>query len=87
MHSEIELTREVEAIQIPSGDKVLLPAGIKVIITQSLGGSYTVATEQGKGLDYALTPAILLLAFYNKFSYLPIKINLFFIDSLQSTIL
>ena len=47
MHSEIELTREVEAIQIPSGDMVLLPAGIKVIITQSLGGSYTVATEQG----------------------------------------
>ena len=47
MHSEIELTREVEAIQIPSGDTVVLPAGVKVIITQSLGGSYTVATEQG----------------------------------------
>lgn len=47
MHSEIELTREVEAIQIPSGDTVVLPAGLKVIITQSLGGSYTVATEQG----------------------------------------
>ena len=47
MHSEIELTREVEAIQIPSGDTVVLPAGTKVIITQSLGGSYTVATEHG----------------------------------------
>lgn len=47
MHSEIELTREVEAIQIPSGDTVLLPAGTRVIITQSLGGSYTVATDQG----------------------------------------
>ena len=47
MHSEIELTREVEAIQIPSGDMITLPIGMKVIITQSLGGSYTVATEQG----------------------------------------
>ncbi len=47
MHSEIELTREVEAIQIPSGDTIVLPLGLKVIITQSLGGTYTVATEQG----------------------------------------
>lgn len=47
MQTEIELSREVEAIQIPSGDTVVLPAGIRVIITQSLGGSYTVATEQG----------------------------------------
>jgi probable FeS assembly SUF system protein SufT len=47
MHSEIELRREVEAIQIPSGDTVMLPAGTRVIITQSLGGSYTIATDQG----------------------------------------
>ena len=47
MHSEIELRREVEAIQIPSGDTIMLPAGTRVIITQSLGGSYTVATDQG----------------------------------------
>ena len=47
MHSEIELTREVEAIQIPSGDTITLPAGTRVIITQSLGGSYTVATDHG----------------------------------------
>ncbi|MDB6133013.1 MAG: hypothetical protein JWM59_1256 [Verrucomicrobiales bacterium] len=45
--TEIELGREVEAIQIPSGDTIVLPAGIRVIITQSLGGSYTVATEHG----------------------------------------
>ena len=38
---------EVEAIQIPSGDTFKLPAGTKVIITQSLGGTYTVATDQG----------------------------------------
>ena len=47
MHSEIELKRQVEAIQIPSGDTIVLPAGLKVFITQSLGGSYTVATDQG----------------------------------------
>lgn len=47
MHQEIELKREIEAIQIPSGDSISLPAGTRVIITQSLGGTYTVATEQG----------------------------------------
>ena len=47
MHCELELKREVEAIQIPSGDTITLPAGTRVIITQSLGGSYTVATDHG----------------------------------------
>ncbi|MEX2580594.1 MAG: putative Fe-S cluster assembly protein SufT [Verrucomicrobiales bacterium] len=47
MHEEIELTREVDAIQIPSGDLVHLPAGTKVMITQALGGTYTVATQSG----------------------------------------
>lgn len=47
MHNEIELSREVEAIQIPSGDTIVLPAGTRVIITQSLGGTYTVATDHG----------------------------------------
>jgi probable FeS assembly SUF system protein SufT len=47
MHQEITLSREVEAIQIPSGDLISLPAGIKVMITQALGGTYTVATPQG----------------------------------------
>ena len=47
MHSSIELTREVEAVQIPSGDTIHLPIGLKVIITQSLGGTYTVATDVG----------------------------------------
>ncbi len=47
MHNDINLTREVEAIQIPSGDTVRLPAGTRVIITQSLGGTYTVATDHG----------------------------------------
>jgi probable FeS assembly SUF system protein SufT len=47
MDSSLELKREVNAIQIPSGDMVTLPVGLKVIITQSLGGSYTVATDFG----------------------------------------
>ena len=47
MHQEILITREVEAIQIPSGDNVTLPAGTPVYITQRLGGTYTVATSFG----------------------------------------
>ena len=47
MHSSIELKREVDAVQIPSGDTIKLPIGLKVIITQSLGGTYNVATDVG----------------------------------------
>ena len=47
MNTEIILSREVEAIQIPSGDAVTLPAGTAVFITQTLGGTYTVATQAG----------------------------------------
>jgi probable FeS assembly SUF system protein SufT len=43
----IILSRDCEAIQIPSGEKVMLPAGSQVTVTQSLGGSYTVTTDQG----------------------------------------
>jgi probable FeS assembly SUF system protein SufT len=44
---ERSLTREVQAVQIPSGDPVELPALTKVQITQQLGGSYTVMTPYG----------------------------------------
>lgn len=47
MHEEIKLTREVQAVQIPSGDTLALPAGTPVFITQKLGGTFTVATSQG----------------------------------------
>ncbi|MES2476489.1 MAG: putative Fe-S cluster assembly protein SufT [Verrucomicrobiota bacterium] len=47
MHEEIKLTREVAAIQIPSGDSLTLPVGTSVFITQRLGGTFTVATSQG----------------------------------------
>ena len=46
-NEDIQLTREVQAIQIPSGDSVTLPTGTPVVITQTLGGTYTVATSQG----------------------------------------
>ena len=46
-HREISLTRDCEAIQIPSGNPIVLPEGMNVIITQSLGGTYTVATPGG----------------------------------------
>jgi probable FeS assembly SUF system protein SufT len=44
---EIALKRDCEAIQIPAGLKTTLPAGTQVIITQSLGGSYTIACDYG----------------------------------------
>jgi probable FeS assembly SUF system protein SufT len=43
----IILSRDCEAIQIPSGEIVMLPAGSRVTVTQSLGGSYTMTTDQG----------------------------------------
>ena len=43
----IILSRDCEAVQIPSGEKVSLSAGTRVRVTQSLGGSYTVTTDQG----------------------------------------
>lgn len=44
---EITLLRDCDAIQIPSGHPIVLPEGTTVIITQSLGGTYTVATQAG----------------------------------------
>jgi probable FeS assembly SUF system protein SufT len=46
-NNEIELQQDCEAIQIPAGLKTTIPAGTTVIITQSLGGSYTVACDYG----------------------------------------
>ena len=46
-HESITLTRECEVIQIPNGTKMMLPAGTLVMITQSLGDTYTVTTDHG----------------------------------------
>lgn len=43
----ITLSRDCEAVLIPSGDKLRLTAGSQVWVTQSLGGSYTVMTDRG----------------------------------------
>ncbi|SPE60115.1 FeS assembly SUF system protein SufT [Verrucomicrobia bacterium] len=49
MHNatSVELTRDCEATQIPSGEVTTLPAGTPVDITQRLGGSYTIHTQGG----------------------------------------
>src|SRR6476469_8476124 len=46
-NTEFNTTRDVEAIQIPSGQKTTIPVGTPGVITQTLGGSYTIATYQG----------------------------------------
>jgi probable FeS assembly SUF system protein SufT len=43
----IELTRDCEATEVPYGGVQVLPAGTKVRVMQSLGGTYTVSTERG----------------------------------------
>jgi len=47
MPKETTVARDVEAREIPSGTPITLRAGDPVIITQSLGGSYTVMTPVG----------------------------------------
>ena len=49
----ITLARDCEATRIPSGSKVMLPAGTRVTITQTLGGHFTVTTEDGALLRVA----------------------------------
>ena len=49
MHENTEFvtSRDVEAIAIPMGTKFTIPQGTAGVITQSLGGSYTIATYHG----------------------------------------
>ena len=49
----VTLARDCEATRIPSGSTVVLPAGTRVTITQSLGGQFTVTTEDGALLRIA----------------------------------
>lgn len=46
-HEVVEIKRDVDAIEVPSGHKITLFKGTEVTITQSLGGNYTVMTHQG----------------------------------------
>jgi len=47
---QVELSRDCEAVQIPAGHNVTLPKGTVGIITQSLGGSYTLQVPSYGGL-------------------------------------
>jgi probable FeS assembly SUF system protein SufT len=47
MYEMIELNRECEAIEIPSGIRRMLPALTRVRISQFLGSGYTVVTDTG----------------------------------------
>ena len=47
----ITLSRACEVVEIPSGIRVSLPDGTVVRIMQSLGSSYTVATDRGYMYD------------------------------------
>ncbi len=46
-HETATLTRDCQATAIPFGGTQVLPAGTRVTITQSLGGTYTVTTDYG----------------------------------------
>ena len=49
-YEQIEIRRDCQAVQIPPGNSVIIPAGSEVIVTQSLGGSYTVQVPSLGGL-------------------------------------
>ena len=55
----VELKREVEAIQIPSGDTITLPAGLPVMITQNLFGP---GAPRGQRVGRVQTPIHTLAA-------------------------
>src|ERR1051325_8203139 len=47
LREEIVVSRNCEAIMIPSGERVLVPEGARATITQSLGGGDTLITDRG----------------------------------------
>lgn len=47
MTQDFALAQDCPATAIPAGDKVMLPGGAKVFITQTLGGNVTVRTDHG----------------------------------------
>lgn len=49
-YDQIEIRRDCLAVQIPQGTTVTIPAGTSAIVTQSLGGSYTVQVPSLGGL-------------------------------------
>jgi probable FeS assembly SUF system protein SufT len=47
-HQIVKLARDCSATEIPRGDVHILAAGTPLVITQQLGGSYTVTTGYGQ---------------------------------------
>jgi len=45
--TSVELARDCQVVQIPSGNPLILPAGTSVDITQTLGGTYTIRAQGG----------------------------------------
>lgn len=43
-------SRDIEVSRIPSGEKITLPAQTQVVVTQALGGSYTILVPSQAGL-------------------------------------
>ena len=43
-------TRDVEVTRIPSGERITLATGTEVVITQALGGSFTILVPSQAGL-------------------------------------
>lgn len=48
--SSATTTRDIEVTRIPSGEKITLPAQTQVVITQALGGSFTILVPSQAGL-------------------------------------
>ena len=48
LHTPIDLTRDCQATLIPGGQKMTLAQGDSVVVTQALGGSFTVRTMNGQ---------------------------------------
>src|SRR5438094_6016176 len=46
----IKLTRDCQVVAVPAGHTLMLPQGTEVMITQSLGGSYTLLVPTYGGL-------------------------------------
>jgi probable FeS assembly SUF system protein SufT len=46
----VELAREIEGVQVPAGNKMMLEKGIEAFITQSLGGTFTLQVPAYGGL-------------------------------------
>jgi probable FeS assembly SUF system protein SufT len=57
-HNPVEITRDCKATLIPSGDPIVLRAGVTVTVTQALGGSITVQTDLGQLARISGTDAV-----------------------------